>query len=231
MKNSPLKKAALYASGSIAITLLVGIALVLVALYVPYNRLLHYGSYDDSPLASLLPAYDETPADLVLVRESIDTNENIAQNYDDPVQMKRRLDEEFKRQEGFSRIYAAKIRCQTDGPRTMMLNVVAHQNAASAERYLDFIKQHDMDEGSQAKDFGLGENGYVLFRPSESYCSSTETEIAVELVWTRENYLLTVSMSAVEGEYTRDNMVALLYAMAQLIEQRLSGVPGNLPHS
>lgn len=223
-----MKKAALYAFGSIAISLLAGIALVLVALYVPYNRLVHYGSYDDTPLASFLPAYGQMPADLVLVRESIDANEDIAQNYDDPDQIQRRLNEEFKRQEGFSRVYVAKNRCQTDGPRMVMLNIVAHQDAAGAERYLNFIKQRNTNEGLQAEDFDLGKNGYVLFRPSESYCSSAETEIAVELAWTRENYLLTVSLSAVEGEYTRDDMIAFLYTMAQLIEQRLSGAVGNL---
>lgn len=218
MNKTPMKKAALYASGSIAITLLAGIALVLVALYVPYDRLLHYKSNDDSALETFLPPTTDMPAEMLLVRKIVSTNEDVARNYDNAEEMQRRLEEEFERVEGFSQRYVSKDRCRLLGPRSLMFSIVEHKSGAGAMRYLAFVKEKDIHQDAKVENYDLGQSGYTAFRLLESYCSNAKTETYAEITWTQENYLITVSMTAAADHNSHEEMIAFLASMTKAIE-------------
>ena len=226
MNKTPMKKAALYGISSLVISMLTYAALILVALYVPENLLLHRGP-DAGSLETWMPPHSDLPEKMVYIRESMADNQDIAANYENPDEMVAKLDNTFERIEGYLRRYVSANRCRDYGARHILLNITSHPSDVGAKRYFEFVKERDIQEGWQVHEIAVGENAFTGLTTESSLCLDTETEFAMKLTFIKRSYMVTISMSALKGTNQPEDMLPIILRLAQGFDDRLPSAAAN----
>lgn len=224
MNPSPVKKAFRFAALLVALAAILFGALVYIALNVPEDKLVR--EEVKNAHKAFVEEVSPLPAGLIFIREYASSNQELSVDYSDPQDALVKLNT-FERQEGYSRIFAAKDRCTRTGPRYMTLYIDSTNRVEQAGQYYQYVKAENALYTQEMTALEMGDEAYRVFSSMANYCSDSEQEVAAVVAFRRGRYLVTLSLSGAETAYQPEALLEMLLPIAAEIDQRLAQAGSN----
>ena len=168
-----------------------------------------------------LPSPEDLPEEMKLSEDFSYSNEDIAKQYDNPVEVFNKL-KQWGRSDNLIQKYLNKEGCGSKaGFREVSVQAILFETVSGAEELLDWhktnlparLKSTRVNSTEQ-----VGENGFIFWFDDESNCTPPEEFRYVEIMFQRYNAMGVVWVGAVTGTVSEDQMQSLAIRLAQLVD-------------
>jgi hypothetical protein len=170
-----------------------------------------------------IPKFDDIPDEMRLLESGINSNEDVAGSYPDPIEFLRTL-EEWGRIESYYQIYSQESRCTSkSGLYEINVTVVSFKTASGAEvsrEYYMTDEKHDNTTSQETTNL-VGENAHLIEWSKSSDCNPPDQVLYESVAFRRYNAVVYVDVGSFANVNSTNDMQVLAIRLAQVQDQKL----------